>query len=64
MAYGREYSGNRNYRVWIKGRKSETERTMPADSKLQAQIRMANLWDVKSFQVECVWIKPTKGTPK
>lgn len=57
MTYGRKYSGNRNYRVWIKGRKAETERTMPADSKAQAQIRMANLWEVKSYEIECFWIK-------
>jgi len=57
MPYGRTYSGKRKYRVWVKGRKAATERTMPADSKGQAQIRMANLWGVKSFEIECVWIK-------
>ena len=57
MSYGRVYSGKRFYRVWIKGRKLETERTLPADSKLQSQIRMASLWNVKSFQVESVWLK-------
>ena len=57
MAYGRIYSGKRKYRVWVKARKAETERTIPADSKLQAQMRMANLWGVKSFEIECVWMK-------
>jgi hypothetical protein len=55
--YGRNYEGTRRYRVWVKGRKMDTETVMPADSKIQAQIRLANIWDVKSFEIECVWWK-------
>jgi hypothetical protein len=57
VGYGRRYSGNRKYRVWVKNRKSETVTIMPADNKIQAQIRLANIWNVKSYDIECVWLK-------
>lgn len=57
MTYGRVYDGRKVYRVWVKGKKLLTERLMKADSKAQAQLRLANVWSVKSFEVECVWLK-------
>lgn len=55
--YGRHYAGNRRYQVWVKGRKLDTKTIIPADSKLQAQMRLANIWGVKSFEIECVWLR-------
>lgn len=47
----------RNYRAWVKGRKEETVCVVSAKSGLVAQIKLASFWGVKSFQIECVWIK-------
>lgn len=52
----------RRYFVWVKGRKTETARIVRARTGLQAQIRMAAQWSVKSYEIECVWLKP--GSPE
>ena len=51
----------RTYKVYVKGNRAATERTIVAKDKGAAIWRYSLDWGVKSYTVDAVWIKESEG---